>query len=110
MAELKSNNSRQISLVLWLMLTLNLVFIWSQFFPNLGAYFITWLDNGLESIRVPLTIVEFIAIGTLFVDLVLRYDFISKKLRTLHVIGVGTCVCGFIFKAFVFFLHSAYLS
>ena len=110
MAELKSNNSRQISLVLWIMLTLNLVFIWSQFFPNLGAYFITWLDNGLESIRVPLTIVEFIAIGTLFVDLVMRYDFISKKLRTLHVIGVGICICGFIFKAFVFFIHSAYLS
>ena len=84
MTELKSNNSRQIALVLWLMLTLNLVFIWSQFFPNLGQDFITWLDNGLESIRVPLTIIEFIAIGTLFIDLVLRYDFISKKLRTIR--------------------------
>tara|TARA_B100001564_G_C20583070_1_gene644131 strand:+ start:104 stop:436 length:333 start_codon:yes stop_codon:yes gene_type:complete len=110
MAELKSNNSRQIALVLWLMLTLNLVFIWTKFFPNIGEDFITWLDNGLESIRVPLTIVEFIAIGTLFVDLVMRYDSVSKKLRTLHVIGVGICVCGFIFKAFIFFLHSAYLS
>ena len=110
MAKLKSNNSRQITLVFWLMLTLNLVFIWSQFFPNLGQDFITLLDNGLESIRVPLTIVEFIAISTLFIDLILRYDFISKKLRTIHIIGVGICVCGFIFKAFVFFLHSAYLS
>lgn len=110
MAELNSNNTKMIATTLWLMLALNAVFVWSQFFPSIGSTFISWFDNGLESIRVQLTIVELIAIGTLFVDLVLRYDNINKKLRTLHVIGVGICVCGFIFKVFVYFLHSAYLT
>ena len=97
-----------IALTLWLMLGLNVVFIWAEFLPFLATDFISWFDAGLESIRVPLTIVEFIAIGTLFVDLVVRYD--SIKLRTLHVAAVGICVCGFLFKAFIYFLDSAYLS
>ena len=110
MAELKSDNPKMIATTLWLMIALNAVFVWAQFFPSIGSAFIAWLDNGLESIRVQLTIIELIAVGTLFVDLVLRYDNINAKLRKLHVAGVGICVCGFIFKAFVHFLHSAYLS
>ena len=97
-----------ITLTLWLMLGLNAVFIWAEFLPFLATDFISWFDAGLESIRVPLTIVEFIAIGTLFVDLVVRYD--SIQLKTLHLAAVGICVCGFLFKAFIYFLHSAYLS
>ena len=92
------------------MLGLNSVFIWAEFLPFIVTEFISWLDAGLSSIRVQLTIVEFIAIGTLFADLVVRYDNIKSNLRTLHVIAVGICVCGFLFKAFLYFLHSAYLS
>tara|TARA_Y100000739_G_C20495667_1_gene412519 strand:- start:420 stop:722 length:303 start_codon:yes stop_codon:yes gene_type:complete len=99
-----------IALNIWLMLGLNVVFIWAEFIPFLATDFISWFNAGLESIRVPLTIVEFIAIGTLFVDLVVRYDSIKLKLRTLHVAAVVICVCGFLFKAFIYFLHSAYLS
>ena len=99
-----------IALTLGLMLGLNAVFVWSEFLPFLATDFISWLDSGLSSIRVQLTIIELIAVGTLFVDLVVRYDNIKLNLRTLHVIGVGICVCGFLFKAFLYFLHSAYLS
>ena len=92
------------------MLGLNSLFVWTEFFPQYAPNASAWVYNGLESIRVPLTIVELIAIGTLFVDLVVRFDQINKRLRALHVTTVGICVCGFIFKAFVYFLHSAYLS
>ena len=92
------------------MLGLNALFVWTEFFPQYVPNASVWVYNGLESIRVPLTIVELIAIGTLFVDLVVRFDQINERHRLLHVTAVGICVCGFIFKAFVYFLHSAYLS
>jgi hypothetical protein len=99
-----------IKLTLWLFLGLNAIFLWTEFNSHILPEIASWLDNGLESIRVPLTIIELIAVVTLFVDLVLRFDFMNLRYRNLHVIAVGVCVCGFIFKAFIFFLHSAYLS
>ena len=99
-----------IKLTLWLMLGLNAVFVWTEFNNHILPNAASWLDNGLDSIRVPLTIIELIAVVTLFVDLVLRFDLMNTKYRNLHVLAVGICVCGFIFKAFIFFLHSAYLS
>lgn len=110
MSDLSSNNPTMIAITLWLMLALNAVFIWVEFLPEILSPTSELVNNGLESVRAPLTIIEFIAIGTLFVDLVLRFDFIKPNLRTLHVISVGLCVAGFLFKAFVYFLHSAYLS
>ena len=98
------------TLNLWLILGLNALFVWTEFLPQYAPNASAWVYNGLESIRLPLTIVELIAIGTLFVDLVVRFDKINKKFRALYVTAVGICVCGFIFKAFVYFLHSAYLS
>lgn len=110
MSELRSNHPKMIAVTLWLMLTLNAIFIWVEFMPTYLTHAAGIVDKGLESVRAPLTIVEFIAIGTLFVDLVLRFDFIKPRRRTLHVIGVGLCVAGFLFKAFIYFLHSAYLN
>ena len=92
------------------MLGLNALFVWTEFLPQHAPIASAWVYNGLESIRVPLTIVEFIAIGTLFIDLVVRFDQINERHRVLHLIAVGICVFGFIFKAFVYFLHSSYLS
>ena len=110
MSNLKSNNFKMITLTLWMILGYNALFVWTEFFPQYVPNASVWVYNGLESIRVPLTIVELIAIGTLFVDLVVRFDQINERLRLLHVTAVGICVCGFIFKVFVYFLHSAYLS
>jgi hypothetical protein len=110
MSNLKPKNTGMISLTLWLMLGLNALFVWTEFNSQLLPECALWLDNGLDSVRIPLTIIELIAVSTLFVDLVLRFDFINLKRRNLHVFAVGICVCGFLFKAFIFFLHSAYLS
>ena len=110
MSDLRSNNPKMIAITLWLMLTVNGIFFWVEFMPNQLPETAKMINNGLDSVRAPLTIIEFIAIGTLFVDLVLRFDFIKHRLKSLHVLAVGLCVAGFLFKAFIYFLDSAYLS
>ena len=110
MSNLTSNNFKMITLTLWMILGYNASFVWTEFYSHIMPESAIWLNDGLDSIRVPLTIIEFFAITTLFVDLVLRFDRMNLKLRTPHVIAVGICVTGFIFKSFVFFLDSAYLS
>ena len=110
MSNLKSNNFKMITLTLWMILGYNASFVWTEFFSHIMPESAIWLIDGLDSIRVPLTIVEIFAISTLFMDLVLRFDRMKLKLRTPHVIAVGICVTGFIFKFFVFFLHSSYFS
>ena len=51
-----------------------------------------FIAGEIESVRTPLMIIEFLAIATLFVDLVVRYDRIKERLQTLHVLAVGFCV------------------
>lgn len=110
MSNLKSKNFKMITLTLWMILGYDISFVWTEFFGHIMPESATWLIDGLDTVRVPLTIIEFFAISTLFVDLVLRFDRMNLKLRTPHVIAVGICATGFIFKFFVFFLHSSYLS
>ena len=100
MDSLISNNIKMIRLALWLIIALNFVFIWIEFYPHIFKPHAINVLDGLDSIRVPLTIVEFLAISTLFVDLVVRFDEIIQKLKVLHVIAVGLCVSGFLFKVF----------
>jgi|TARA_B110000116_G_scaffold211692_1_gene187570 hypothetical protein len=107
---LVSNNIIMIRLTLWLILGLNAVFIWTEFYPLVFEDIAINILSGLNSIRMPLTIVEFLAIATLFVDLVVRFDNISKRWIVLQVIAVGICVCGFLFKVFTYYLDSAYLT
>jgi len=99
-----------IRLTLWLILGLNAVFIWTEFYPLVFEDIAINILSGLNSIRMPLTIVEFLAIATLFVDLVVRFDNISKRWIVLQVIAVGICVIGFLFKFFTYYLDSAYLT
>ena len=108
MDSLVSNNIIMIRLTLWLILGLNAVFIWTEFYPLVFEAIAINVLAGLNSIRMPLTIVEFLAIATLFVDLVVRFDNISKRWIVLHVIAVGICVCGFMFKVFTYYIETAF--
>ena len=56
------------------MLGLNALFVWTEFLPQYAPNASAWVYNGLESIRVPLTIVELIAIG---VNYYIEYPFSS---------------------------------
>ena len=67
-----------------------------------------WKD-ALENLQATLSIMEFIAVATLFIDLVIRYDLIQSKWQAPRVAGVGLCVTGMIFKWFILYLHLSYL-
>jgi len=110
MDSLVSNNIKMIRLTLWIIIGLNAVFIWTEFYPHILEAVALNILEGLDSIRMSLTIVEFLAIATLFVDLVVRFDKLVERWKVLHVIAVGLCVSGFLFKVFTYYLDSAYLT
>lgn len=67
-----------------------------------------WRD-ALEGVQSLLNIFELIAVASLFVDLVRRFDEISAKWQTPRVAAVGLCVAGMLFKWFILYLQLSYL-
>jgi hypothetical protein len=55
------------------------------------------------------TLFEAIAAASLFADLVVRFDVYPDSRRSWRVAGVGLALAGLVFKAFTFYLNSAYL-
>lgn len=55
------------------------------------------------------TLFEIIGAASLFVDLVVRFDQYKLPGRNWRVAGIALAGAGFIFKAFTFYLNSAYL-
>jgi hypothetical protein len=55
------------------------------------------------------TLFEAIAALSIFVDLVVRFDAYEQRRRNLRVTCVALSLAGFVFKAFTFYLDSAYL-
>lgn len=67
-----------------------------------------WRD-ALEGVQSVINILELIAVATLFVDLVIRYDRIASPWQVPRVAAVGICVTGMLFKWFVLYLQLSYL-
>lgn len=67
-----------------------------------------WRET-LQGVQAVVNILEFLAVATLFVDLVIRYDRIDPRWQVARVAGVGICVAGMLFKWFVLYLHLSYL-
>ena len=91
------------------MIAINTLFLWSEFMDGLSPISAALIAGKIESVRTPLMIIELIAIATLFVDLVVRYDRIKSRLKALHILAVGFCVASFIFQIFVYYMDSAFL-
>jgi hypothetical protein len=100
---------KYIRITLWAMIAINSLFLWSEFMDGLLPISAAFIAGEIESVRTPLMIIEFLAIATLFVDLVVRYDRIKERLQTLHVLAVGFCVTSFTFQLFVYYMDSAFL-
>ena len=100
---------KYIRITLWAMIAINTLFLWSEFMDGLLPISSAFISGEIESVRTPLMIIEFLAIATLFVDLVVRYDRIKEHLQTLHVLAVGFCVTSYIFQVFVYYMDSAFL-
>jgi hypothetical protein len=102
-------DGKYIRITLWAIITINTLFLWSELMDGLFPISAALIGGEIDSVRTPLMIIEFLAIATLFVDLVVRYDRIKESLRTLHVCAVGFCVTSFIFQIFVYYMDSAFL-
>jgi hypothetical protein len=90
--------------VLAAMLTYNAAF----FVMHLSQQSRAWRD-ALEGVQSVINILELIAVATLFVDLVIRYDRIASSWQVPRVAAVGICVTGMLFKWFVLYLQLSYL-
>jgi len=92
------------------MIVINSLFLISEFMDEAFPFVAENIVTVMDYVRTPLMIIEFIAIGTLFVDLVVRFDKLKVNLQTAHVIAVGFCVVSFVFQIFVFYMDTAFLS
>jgi len=98
-----------IRITLWAMIVINALCLWSELMDGYFPISAAFISGIIDSLRAPLMIIEFLAIGTLFVDLVVRYDKIKESLKILHVFAVGFCVSSFMFQIFVYYMDSAFL-
>jgi hypothetical protein len=98
-----------IRITLWAMIVINALCLWAELMDGHFPISAAFISEIIDSVRAPLMIIEFLAIGTLFVDLVVRYDKIKESLKILHVFAVGFCVSSFMFQIFVYYMDSAFL-
>ena len=62
----------------------------------------------IEDQRSGLLLLQFFGCAILFVDAVLRFDFL--KYKGFHLAGIGLLICHWMFQMFVHFLSSSYLT
>ena len=98
-----------IRITLWAMIVINALCLWAELMDGHFPISAAFISEIINSVRAPLMIIEFLAIGTLFVDLVVRYDKIKESLKILHVFAVGFCVSSLMFQIFVYYMDSAFL-
>ena len=96
--------NRLLDAVLGILLSYNAVFTAAQWMGESRA-----LAAAMSDVQSIVNVLELIAVGTLFVDLVLRYDYFSNRWRIPRVVGVGICLTGMLFKWFILYLHLSYL-
>ena len=96
--------NRLLAAVLGILLSYNAVFTAAQWMGESRA-----LAAAMSDVQSIVNVLELIAVGTLFVDLVLRYDHFSGRWRIPRVVGVGICLTGMLFKWFILYLHLSYL-
>jgi hypothetical protein len=95
---------------LLLLVAYNLVFLVDTIFDGAGAG--RWAGAAMHFIderRGWVTLFETIASISLFADLVVRFDAYESNRRNLRVAAIGLAMAGLVFKAFTFYLDSAYL-
>lgn len=98
---------RTIALTLVVLLALHLVFLLNHIYTGPVPAWLAQADAGLGEHRAVLMILEALAVGVVFVDLITRFDELDRRVRPLHVLLVAACVIGWLAQVFVFFMDSA---
>ena len=105
-----NKDGQMIRVTLWTIMAITTFFLFSELLDNIFPIQATIISESFDLIRTPLMIIQFLGLGTLFVDLVVRFDKLDERFRVLHVIAVGYCIISFIFQIFVFYMDSAFLA
>ena len=105
-----NKDGQMIRVTLWAIMTITSLFLFSELLDNIFPSQAAIISGVFDVIRTPLMIIQFLGLGTLFVDLVVRFDKLNARLRALHVIAVGYCIISYIFQIFVFYMDSAFLA
>ena len=98
---------RTVALTLTVLLTLHGVFVANHLYSGPIPEWLRDADAGLAEQRAVLMILEAMAAGVVFVDLITRFDELDRRVRPLHVLLVAVGVIGLLAQFFVFFLDSA---
>jgi hypothetical protein len=105
-----NKDGQMIRVTLWTIVTITTLFLFSELLDNIFPKQAVIISGAFDFIRTPLMIIQFLGLGTLFVDLVVRFDNLNARFRVLHVIAVGYCIISYIFQIFVFYMDSAFLA
>lgn len=105
-----TKEGQMIRVTLWAILIITSLFLFSELLDKTFPSQASAVSKVFDLIRMPLMIIQFLGLGTLFVDLVVRFDRINVRFRTLHVIAVGYCIISYMFQIFVFYMDSAFLA
>jgi hypothetical protein len=106
----KGQDQWLLNLSLVLLVVYNGLFLLDVIFEGAGlgrwaAAFMAFIDER----RGWVTLFEAIAALSVFVDLIVRFDAYENRGRNARVTAIAICMAGLVFKAFTFYLDSAYL-
>ena len=101
-----NKDGQMIRVTLWTIMAITTLFLFSELLDNIFPTSAAIISEYFDLIRTPLMIIQFLGLGTLFVDLVVRFDKLNARFRVLHVLGVGYCIISYIFQIFVFYMDS----
>ncbi len=89
------------------MVSFQLFFLWNEFLETWTPSWIQSIESSMDEVRGAIMLIQVFGIGVLFVDYVTRFDDIKRPFW--HGLAVGTCMIGWLFQVFVYYLDSAYL-
>lgn len=106
----KNSVRLELKILFAFMLIIQSVALIEELGPEALQHGLLGLFNAMDDQRGLILLFEFFGTAILFVDMVIRYDFIPKRIRTWHLLGVAFCAMCWCFQVFVHFFDSAYLN
>lgn len=90
------------------MVGFQILFFWNEFLEPWTPIWVQGIDSSMNEVRSTIMLIQVFGIAVLFVDYVTRFDEIKHPFW--QGLAVATCMIGWLFQMFVYFLDSAYLT
>ena len=90
------------------MVGFQILFFWNEFLEPWTPIWVQGIDSSMNEVRSTIMLIQVFGIAVLFVDYVTRFDEIKHPFW--QGLAVATCMIGWLFQMFAYFLDSAYLT